>query len=472
MRRSVLGGAGLLAALAMGGHSAQAEASPATLEIAAFDAQSCVSEPEVRAALQQAGVLIAAAGGAGTTRVEVVGTPEQLSVQLRGSERAGSTLLPPATCATATDVVAAFLVSTLAPASPTPTPPAPALDAATLTARVHAELARRNIQLALEHVTLSLERDGSGTWFARIARAEDASVNQTIALGNFDDPSAPRITIVTDTIAHAVRRLSAVRHEPDPQQLALSRALERVDGNLPVTALGIGEVALGTSVLIFLAGGRAPNLHFSFGTAEDAFVSASASVAVLGGGASFFVPEDYRRAVIGVSGYAAIGGIYSALTLSAEHEVPAYSTAAVAAGSYGTAALLGLNAFLRLPPIGRLRAARAKLRGRAATPNEIREVEADLAATEPALPAWLTYLPLIAGGLVSTLPAIADGFSNDERRSVAIGGGVLAGIGLVEALSPSNYSRYQRERGPAGVTDLAFGVLPGARPGISLSGRF
>ena len=491
VQRSVLGCVGLAAAVAIWGHSAAAE--PAALQIAAFDAQSCVSEPEVRAALEQAGLVLGspspspspspADAEAASTQIQIQGTPEHLSIVLRTAERVVSTSLPPATCATATDVVAAFLVSALAPvplAPPLPAPPPgpPPLQAETLLEAVRAELARRGTQLVLERVRLSIERDGSGTWFARISGADQPSVTRTIVLGNFDELSAPRIATVTDGIALAVREVSALQRAPavpPPSELALRHALDRVERDSSVsTWLGVGEVALGSSLLLLLLGGTAqPNAHLGFDTGGDAFMTASASVAVLGGSASFFVPDDYRRAVIGVSGLAAFGAFSTGLTLYGEHSVPTYSTAALAAGSYSSAALLGLNAIIRTPQISRLRAARRRLREPGASSDEVRSrVEADLAQSEPPLSPLLSYFPLIAGGVVAMLPSFADGFSNDERVVVAAGGAISCAIGLSGALLPSNYSRYQRELRELGVSDISFGVLPGARYGISLSGRF
>jgi len=474
---------GLLAAVSIGERSASAESAPEALRLPTFDAQSCISEPEVRAALLKAGVVLASSStedAPGTTRLQVAGSPEHLSVELRGPEdRVGTTLLPPATCATATDVLVAFLVSTLAPvpalppptASPEPPSPAP-LDAATLLAAVRAELAHRGIQLVIERVTLSVERDGSGTWFARVSRADPPSVMQTIALGNFDDPSPPRIDSVTDAIALAIGRMRALEPVRPASEDPLQRALARNDDSLSLTLLGAGELVVGTSVLLFLAGAHPPNPSLAFAGAQDAFLGASAGLAMLGGGASFFVSDDYRRAVIGVSSFAALGCFATAVTLDGEPSVPAYSTAAIAAGSYSTAALLGVNALLRRPPISRLRAAQRELRQRSATPEETLQIEADLAKTEPVLPAWLSYFPLMAGGVVSMMPAFSDGFSNELRNSDALVGAGLVAIGAVGAFLPSNYTRYQRELRRAAVSELSFGPAPGALYGISISGRF
>ncbi|HEY0464582.1 MAG TPA: hypothetical protein VGC79_10250 [Polyangiaceae bacterium] len=483
MQRSVVGRAGLAAALAIWGQAAAAEPSaapalaPPTLQIASLAAQSCVSEPEVRAALLQAGLKFAsdsAAQGPGSTRIEVAGTPEHLSVQLQTADHADSTLMPPATCATATDVVVAFLVSTLAPAPsspiPTPTLVVPSLDTATLSEAVRAELARRGIQLALERVRLSVERDGSGTWFARVSGADQPNVAHTIALGNFDEPSAPRIDTVTDVVARVVREVSALQRAQaavSPAQAALNHALDRVERDSSTTTwLGVAEIALGSSMLLLLLG-DSPNDH-----ATDAMLAVGGSVAVFGGSASFLISADYRRTVVGASSLAAFGALATAFTVSRERTVPAYSTAALAAGSYSSAALLGLNVILRRPPLARLRAARRMLHERAASEDDVRQIDADLAQSVPALPAWLSYSPLIAGGLVATLPAFADGFATDLRNGVAAGGAISCAIGLAGVLLPSNYARYQDELRQSGVTDLAFGVLPGARYGISLSGRF
>ena len=470
MQRTVLGRVGLAAAVAIWGHSAAAE--PSALQIAAVDAQSCVSEPEVRAALEQAGLVLGSPSlpDAASTQIEVEGTPEHLSVRLRTAERVVSTSLPPATCATATDVVAAFLVSALAPvplapSAPAPTPSPPPLQAETLLEAVRAELARRGTQLALERVRLSIERDGSGTWFARVSGADRPNVTRTIVVGNFDELSAPRIASVSDSVALTVREVSALQRVPavpPPSELALRHALDRVERDVTATSwMGASEIALGASTLVlFLA------------AEPDAFACAGGGVAVLGGSASFFVPEDYRRSVIGISGLTAYGALATAYALSGEPGVPVYSTVALAAGSYSSAALLGLNAILRPPPLRRLRAARRRLHDRNASSDEIREVDAELAESAPPLSPWLSYSPLIIGGVVAALPYIAHGLADDENDVAALGGAISVAIGLSGALLPSNYTLYQRELRELGMSDISVGVLPGARYGISLSGRF
>ena len=296
--------------------AAAAEPSPVAVRIAALDAKSCVSEPELRAALAQAGIAAPPAGAEpNALQLEIAGTPEHLSVQIRGLGNATTTLMAPATCATATDVVRAFLVSTLAPVPAVPpvppVPPVPAsvapepkLEARTLFDAVRAELARRGLQLVLEGVTLAIERDQSGTWFARVARVDMPVAQRTIALGNFDDPSEPRIANVVDLIAPAIAQLSSHRYRQSQRQAAIQRALQRVDGFPSDAGAGAAEITIGGAFMAVLIAGHAPNVHFAFDTAENAFFSSSASVAVLGGSASFLVSDDYRRTVIGVTSLA------------------------------------------------------------------------------------------------------------------------------------------------------------------------
>ena len=72
---------------------------------------TCVAAPDLADALRRSGLVV---DDASATRVEVAGTPAALVVSIRGAITVDERLAP-ATCNTATDVVAAFVASSLAP---------------------------------------------------------------------------------------------------------------------------------------------------------------------------------------------------------------------------------------------------------------------------------------------------------------------------------------------------------------------
>lgn len=83
---------------------------------------TCVDATELREALARAHVSASIAPGADVT-ITIEGTPNALSVTVLRNRADTTELLPPATCEAATDAVAAFLASTLAPAVTPPAPP-------------------------------------------------------------------------------------------------------------------------------------------------------------------------------------------------------------------------------------------------------------------------------------------------------------------------------------------------------------
>src|SRR6185503_8536092 len=117
---------------------------------------------------------------AGTERVAVtvLGTPAELTVTVGKSGSAKAYRLRPATCETATAVVAAFVTSALAPApviAPAPEPakaaeaPAPVhLDPRTLDAAVREELALREVEFERYDLAIAFSRPGAANFVVRI----------------------------------------------------------------------------------------------------------------------------------------------------------------------------------------------------------------------------------------------------------------------------------------------------------------
>jgi hypothetical protein len=87
--------------------------------------KTCVSEQELAAALSRAGLAVTPPASQVPDRrvwVTVTGAPVSLTVALRGDWSQTIERLSPATCETATDVVAAFVVSTPAGLAISPRP--------------------------------------------------------------------------------------------------------------------------------------------------------------------------------------------------------------------------------------------------------------------------------------------------------------------------------------------------------------
>jgi len=147
------------------------------------DGATCVDGKELVDALARARVAASLSPTAAVT-VKIEGTPGALSVTLLRNRVDATELLPPATCDTATDAVAAFLASALAPADTnTGATPRPAPPAHTLAPNAPNPWAERERTLALG---VALDRvPGRGTAWVKPS-LEIFSGSALVTLGAFE----------------------------------------------------------------------------------------------------------------------------------------------------------------------------------------------------------------------------------------------------------------------------------------------
>ncbi|HEX5098282.1 MAG TPA: hypothetical protein VFV94_02230, partial [Polyangiaceae bacterium] len=164
---------------------------------------ACVDARELLQALARAGIRAetrATAEPAARAAVAIDGAPQALTVIVRRKGERVIEHLAPATCDTATDAVAAFLASALAP--PPGMPAAVALDE--LEGAIGEELARRGVQLAMLGVRLKLSRDADGNVIAHVAHVHSPGCSEAIGLGVIDTLSAETLSVAGEVLHDAL----------------------------------------------------------------------------------------------------------------------------------------------------------------------------------------------------------------------------------------------------------------------------
>lgn len=475
-RKSPQCAAAIALSLAARGRAAEERA----VDIDVAPAATCVVVEKVAEALRRSGVrarMHDAASELDALHVTVSGTGESFVVTIRGGGRDVSETMANVPCAAATDMVAAFLISTLAPpvrdVEPPPNTTQRPVDADELRRAIGDTLARRGVQLAVIGATLDIGRDASRTWFVRVGWTGYRLCSKTIALGDFDELSSVRIDQVTDVVGEMLRNHPGCGERDNPEQVpVLRKTLYRIDSAQKLWPwVAAGEGVAGTLLIVGLVAGHHPNVTLGYSTAQDAWATTAGVLAVGGAVGSFFVGDDYQSSVIGVSALGALGSLWLVHDVH-DGNVPAYQTGALAAGGFATAALIGVNAILRRPPVSRLRAAYTELGTSSVSSARVAAIERDLEKLQSPLAPWIVWSPLMLGGVVATIPAFASGFENDNRNLFAGIGAVYLCLGIAGALSPNLARNYREDLEKSGLVDVSVGPGPGDRGGVSLSGRF
>lgn len=485
MRTATMSAVAALGALATPPVRAEEESAP-TVVVHAPARPTCVVTDELAEMLRRSGIR-SVTGGApaeAATEIEVQGTPERLTVSVRGVDRDATTNLPATKCATATDAVAAFVVSMLVPvaaATPTARSDEKALDEKTLEDTVKRELAGRGIQLVTIGRRLRIRRDDSGTFFVTLEVIDAPDCSRTTPLGAFEVISPLRVAAVADLATETLNAQEDCIAGPPgagPKLYALREAVRLTDLRAKLMSVTGGlELASGAILFGFLAdpeepAPESPPFRVSYSNSRDAFLTSASIVAMGGGAASFFVSDDVKPAVVGVTGFAALGALFTAATLENEYDKTDYAFAALSAANYSTAALLAANAILHRPPIARVRAFRHELDGPRPRGAAIARAERDVARLSTPIPGAVTAAPLVAGSIIAMLPALLTGFEDRDCNAVAGAGLAFFVPGMFAVLSPDTYTRYRQTLSEVGIRDFALGFGPGNRGGLSLSGRF
>lgn len=441
--------------------------------------KTCVARSDLEGALVRAGLEIDKnlAGGSDTVTLLVEGTPSELHVSIHGGTLEATQRLGAATCETATDVVAAFVASALAPApdvhvEPEATTKQP-IDPNALDSALRAELARRNIQLAMAHVRLSVGRDATG-WTARITKPNEPGCDRMLGLGNFDELTPRAVGAGADAIADVVREFDDCPkgNRTLPLRAAyLERAVDEANEHerrLRSPWLFVFDGAL-FGTLFTISALKSP-------TATDAVALSSAGWLLAGGITATLVNDDYVVPVERVAVFGGVGGLALASATDPGRYMEPAASIAIASGMLSSMVLVAVGAAARRPPVTRLKTDHKLIATEddreSVSLQEVRRIENDLRDLDPPIPDWITYAPVVLGGLAAAAPAIASGFSDTHKNDGAWIGLPLAIIGGFAMIHHSYYNEYRQSLENANFPDIAFGPGPGDLGGVSLSGRF
>jgi hypothetical protein len=466
-----------------------AGAAEAAVELERPPKTTCVSEQDLAAALSRAGLGVRTDPSAGErVRVAVSGTPAVLVVTLRrdGSETVEH--LAPATCETATDVVAAFVTSTLAPAPVVSVPDQRRVPLAALEKALGDELARRRIQFAKLGVSFALERDGSGPEISAELVANHArDCDRNLSLGPIRELSGAAVAGAADAVERAlaaqkrcieqVHRAAAATAKAEAARIvpgreparkrALRDALDEADTSADVD-LGFAILATSLGLAWFAIDGLGSERSLGFSNPKEALLTVSAATLTVGGSVSIAAPEDYRRSAVLATIYAGIG-FYWGGTLW--NEVPRGTAIAPVLGHLMTAELLVADAALRRRPLSRVRRARDEMERSWPSRERVVAVERDLEGLETTIPRWVIFTPVMVGGVVTAIsPLLGESNPKDTASPILIGLQSWA-LGLAGAAAPSIHDGYTKDLRKAGLEELSFGPGPGDL-GLSVLGKF
>lgn len=416
--------------------------------------------------------------------VAVEGTAQALEVTVRRAGAGVTERLPPATCETATDAVAAFLASAL---GPPPGAPAPvALDE--LERALGQALARRGVQLAMLGVRLRLARDSEGNVSALIEHRREPACTEKVALGVIDAATDETVSAASDVLHDALAAehpcpaapvvpppVQVVAAPTDAAEPARVRALRDTLDRVPMRPnVGLGVVLLTNGVVVAaVALDRTPPANGSFRTAvpdapgQRAMLAFGNGVLIGGGLGTAVLPGDRSQSF----GMASMFGGYGLMSLSSFFGGTTFAQRATGTGMLMSAGLAALNVARPLP-LARLSADRDAAHGPNLTRARAAQIERDVQRAEPVVRNWVVVGPAVAGSTLAAVEALASGDEPSMLLVVDVTFAACSGaLSVVDALMGSPWQSYKRALRSAGLTDIALGSGP-TPLGFSLSGRF
>ena len=452
-----------------------------TVDIGTIGGGTCVSEAELGASLRRSGLTVGENGSAPGEKVsvDVEGTPLELTVVVRRAGAESSEELAPATCETATDAVAAFVVSAVAPAPVVPVePPATAsaqeLDVRAFEHAVLGELEQREVDYRKRDITLTFSQDPSQRFLVRLDKRDSPECTRSVVLGAFENLPDRELGKITRRVVGAIRQ--AERCLPGTWQERarwrhLSDELDDIDSRQSRSIWASGVfLGVGAAWLITLAVSDSSDYELGFSTRESAFATTAGASMTLGGAAGLVLNEDYRWPAITSASAASTGAFWAWLTELHHDPRTRYAATGFFAGGLSTGGLITLNAALQRPRVGSLLVAQREFERRLPSAARVVDVEGDLRSLDPPIPEWVAHSPMLVAGAVGFVPMIRHGF--DRETSAAALGGLFVLLGGFRGLAPTPWDDYQSHLEHLGLRELSVGPGPGDGAGLTLSGKF
>ena len=448
---------------------------------------ACVDARELLQALARTGIRAethATAEPAARASVTIDGTAQALVVTVRRQGERVIENLPPATCDTATDVVAAFLASALAPPPGMPLPVA--LDE--LEAAIGAELAKRGVQLAMLGVRLKLARDPEGNVVAHAEHVHSPGCSEAIGLGVIDTLTEEAVSVAGEALhdalvpGHPCPPPVADTKPPPPvvrtdlaepaRVQALRAAFDRVPRPHPNAGLGTAN-AISGFVMAAVVLDPTPPPDDRMGVAVPAApgqrtLLAAGTGILMGGGIGMVMLKGDRSENLG---RASMFAGYGLLSLSSFFGGSRFAQQASGTGMLLSSGLAALN-IARPLPLTRLSADREAVNEPNLTRTRAAQIEGDLRRAEPFLRDWVVIGPAIAGNTLAAVQSLATGDEPSFLLVVNVTFTATFGfVSVVDAAMGTTWHSYERALRKVGLAEMSLG--PGPSPlGLSLSGRF
>jgi hypothetical protein len=447
---------------------------------------SCVDATELVQTLAHARIRVEPPAGTPATAarassaervvVSIQGTPEALRVTLQREGSDTTEILPAATCATATDAVAAFLSSALGPPPRAHGPVA----LAELEHAIGEELARRGIQLALVGVRMTLARDTSGEVSAHLENPSSPRCSGAVALGIIDELSPENVSDASDALARVIAANGPCPPLPVPppppgapprpspwaepeRALALQKALGRLPGTKQRYAISAISLVfgLGGAWLILAEGNETPPRSAGAQTLR-AF---GTGVLIGGGVGGMAIGADRGIDYLWTVYFAGFGLLTAGDSFEGSH----FAARATSAGFLASATLSALNV-VHPRPLQRLARDKQEVSEEGLTRVRAREIEQDLERADPVIPQWLVFTPAFIGTSAAAIHTLATRPDHPDFGDLFLAFALGAGI-VIDLNQGSIWGSYEQALHAVGLKQLA--LAPGPTPlGLSLTGRF
>ena len=260
----------------------------------------------------------------------------------------------------------------------------------------------------------------------------------------------------------------AVRAQQAPVGEATAEARERaalLAQVLPVAVRGRSLVAL--PPILMVTGGAIGAIGVA---ARSPALVAGGALALGGGVAFYFTPEERNYELLAATAAASSGFLYLGLALPSPHErwqIP------LAVGAFASSGLGFVNfAYSTNPGKTRLLRDLERVRTPAARSSldvaELQRIERDLYATDFVVPQWALGLPLALSGVVAAAPLLDRDVARRDKPLIGTMAGLALFQGLLVSLIQTPAMQYRASLQNAGLW-VKWGVGPG---GVSVTGTF
>jgi len=404
----------------------------------------------------------------------------KLMVTIRGGELDVVQAFDMPSCDTITDVVAAFVASTVkAPPQLIASPPS----VGELAAAALQQLEQAGFQVRTRGINVAVAQDGNSNWMVVITGPGVCIRRRTLGeLPAERDAAVARIVAVAANVIVDASSCSEPRTEaPSGRADLLEDALKPFATQAPFYEVGgvfmaVGGGAAGIAILS-ATDGELTRPHW---------IGLGASALWLGGGIASFSTrgEDYSGTIATTSMLAGMGvGLIALAYGGSAHDVngelifPDQRHDGLFIGGLAliaTAARVGIDRAMHRPiSARRLEAAHARLASEklraTASQQDLDRIESDFRRWTSPTSMWSLVAPMFVGAAINGVRALDEPNEAERDLHLLVGSALAVEALIAVATYPAEYDRYERRLRGAGLVDVKFSMLPG---GAAVAGRF